>query len=327
MAYCWDVPSMSFQNASGKYLWNIASLFCSCALDFFLFPLSLFHLEWARYVPATQNQHTTQRYRDDIISTHEADVFPRAQTYLFHHLLHSFNVIGRVVIYVLIFVLLRVWVLIKMNEIKVSGGDSASADREIVEEIRDAENQQMSEQSNEESDEHADYESAVDAVSKLPGRKKKENRRGWRSPSEEETIDDLVDIIVNNNKLIFENSKKTAKKQLYDDIHKNLSKRLGDRSAECPSTKFERSLIIWKRRNTRSWIDVILCTRWWNIFKRKRREIYFDWNPYQRGCWPEIASDDHFDPHTTSLSKTQRHTHIQTHTGTNWQTHSETARQ
>ena len=65
-----------------------------------------------------------------------------------------------------------------MNEIKVSGGDSASADREIVEEIRDAENQQMSEQSNEESDEHADYESAVDAVSKLPGRKKKENRRG-----------------------------------------------------------------------------------------------------------------------------------------------------
>ena len=76
-----------------------------------------------------------------------------------------------------------------MNEINVSGGDSASADREIFEEIRDAENQQMeeirdaknqqtSEQSNDESDEHADYKSAVDAVSKLPGRKKKKNRRG-----------------------------------------------------------------------------------------------------------------------------------------------------
>ena len=62
-------------------------------------------------------------------------------------------------------------------------------------------------------------------------------------------IDDLVDIIVNNHrftlfKLIFENAKKSAKKQLYDDILKNLSKGLGDRSAECPSTKFERSLII-----------------------------------------------------------------------------------
>ena len=33
-----------------------------------------------------------------------------------------------------------------MNEIDVSGGDSASADREILEEIRDAENQQTSEQ-------------------------------------------------------------------------------------------------------------------------------------------------------------------------------------
>ena len=71
-----------------------------------------------------------------------------------------------------------------MNEIDVSGGDSASADREIfeeirdaenqqTEEIRDAENQQTSKQSNDESDEHADY-----AVSKLPGRKKKKKRRG-----------------------------------------------------------------------------------------------------------------------------------------------------
>ena len=35
MAYRWDVPSMSFQNVSAKYLWNIASLFCNCALDSF----------------------------------------------------------------------------------------------------------------------------------------------------------------------------------------------------------------------------------------------------------------------------------------------------
>ena len=40
LTHCWDVPSTSFQNVSAKYLWNIASLFCNCALD--SFPISCF---------------------------------------------------------------------------------------------------------------------------------------------------------------------------------------------------------------------------------------------------------------------------------------------
>ena len=54
LTYCWDVPSTSFQNVSAKYLWNIASLFCNCALDSFRY---LFLLDCARNIPALQNWH------------------------------------------------------------------------------------------------------------------------------------------------------------------------------------------------------------------------------------------------------------------------------
>ena len=139
--------------------------------------------------------------------------------------------------------------------------DSArdAADREILEELRVEENQNSSEPSDESADdeEDEDYESAAEAVTKLPGGKKKRKRkRGPKSPWEEDMIDDLVDIITNDarltRKLIFENTKKIANKVLYEDILEKLSKRLTDRSVKCEftfkqvRTRFKRCISVSK---------------------------------------------------------------------------------
>ena len=72
-------------------------------------------------------------------------------------------------------------------------------------------------------------------TAKLPGRKKR--KRGIRSPWEEDMIDDLVDIVTNDErftrKLIFENTKKTANKAIYEDILVKLKRRLNDRDVQC----------------------------------------------------------------------------------------------
>ena len=92
---------------------------------------------------------------------------------------------------------------------------------------------EIHEKESDESDDDDD-DDVADLVASLPGQRKR--KRGRKSPWEEDVIDDLVDCVCSSEtltrKLIYENTKKSSNKLLYEELLNELKRRLQDRGAK-----------------------------------------------------------------------------------------------